>query len=107
MDFACGLRGLIYVPLNWRLSKEELTNILADATPSFLIYDEEMECPITLENMQSTQFQCKKTASPTIRPMDLNDPLLMIYTGGTTGKAMGVVLSYNSINWNAINTITS
>lgn len=105
--FACGLRGLIYVPLNWRLSPEELTGILADATPSFLIYDEEMQCPITFEKMQSTQFHSETTASPNIRLMDLNDPWLMIYTGGTTGKAKGVVLSYNSINWNAINTIIS
>ena len=105
--FACGLRGLIYVPLNWRLSTEELTDILEDATPSYLIYDEEMQCPILLKNMQSTKFQSEITAPPTIRSMDLDDSWLMIYTGGTTGKAKGVVLSYNSINWNAINTIIS
>lgn len=105
--FACGLRGLIYVPLNWRMSTEELNHILADATPSYLIYDEEMHCPITLEKMQSTRFHSETTSSPNIHPMDLNDPWLMIYTGGTTGKAKGVVLSFNSINWNAINTIIS
>jgi fatty-acyl-CoA synthase len=36
-----------------------------------------------------------------------HDPLAMIYTGGTTGKPKGVVLSHQSIQWNAINTILS
>lgn len=35
------------------------------------------------------------------------DPLAIIYTGGTTGKPKGVVLSHQSIQWNAINTILS
>lgn len=105
--FACGLRGLIYVPLNWRISTEELNYILTDATPSLLIYDQEIPCPISLDKMQPLQLNNEVTASPIITPMDLNDPWLMIYTGGTTGKAKGVVLSFNSINWNALNTIVS
>lgn len=105
--FACGLRGLIYVPLNWRISTEELNHILTDATPSLLIYDQEMPCPIALDKMQPLQLNNEATTTPAIIPMDLNDPWLIIYTGGTTGKAKGVVLSFNSINWNALNTIVS
>ncbi|MGE8035370.1 class I adenylate-forming enzyme family protein [Lysinibacillus sp. NPDC093692] len=104
--FACGLRGLIYVPLNWRLSAKELHDILTDATPSLLLYDEEMNCPVSLENMHSLRL-ASESATLSIREVDLNDPWLMIYTGGTTGKAKGVVLSFNSVNWNAINTIIS
>jgi len=104
--FACGLRGLIYVPLNWRMSAMELHDILADATPSLLLYDEEMNCPVSLENMHSLRL-ASEAATLSIRELDLNDPWLMIYTGGTTGKAKGVVLSFNSVNWNAINTIIS
>ncbi|OXS73251.1 long-chain fatty acid--CoA ligase [Lysinibacillus sp. KCTC 33748] len=104
--FACGLRGLIYVPLNWRLSAKELHDILTDATPSLLLYDEEMNCPVSLENMHSLRL-ASEAATLSIREVDLNDPWLMIYTGGTTGKAKGVVLSFNSVNWNAINTIIS
>ena len=39
--FACGLRGLIYVPLNYRLSEKELAFILKDCKPALLVYDEE------------------------------------------------------------------
>ncbi|MGN4125189.1 AMP-binding protein [Lysinibacillus sphaericus] len=105
--FACGLRGLIYVPLNWRLSLEELNHIMADATPSLLLYDEGISCPLTCENRQSIQQRIEPAASPSVTQMDMNAPWLMIYTGGTTGKAKGVVLSFDSVNWNAINTIIS
>lgn len=37
----------------------------------------------------------------------LTDPWLMIYTGGTTGKPKGVVLSHGSVFWNAANTVIS
>lgn len=104
--FACGLRGLIYVPLNWRMSTKELNDILTDATPSLLLYDEEMNCPLFLENMHPLRL-ANEVGALNIIEVDLNDPWFMIYTGGTTGKAKGVVLSFNSINWNAINTIIS
>lgn len=104
--FACGLRGLIYVPLNWRMSTKELNDILTDATPSLLLYDEEMNCPLFLENMHPLRL-ANEVGALNIKVVDLNDPWFMIYTGGTTGKAKGVVLSFNSINWNAINTIIS
>lgn len=32
-------------------------------------------------------------------------PWMMIYTGGTTGKPKGVVLSYEAVTTNAINTV--
>lgn len=106
--FACGLRGLIYVPLNWRLSKEELTQILEDATPAILLYEEDSHCPLVLEKMFSLYVsQHEKEIQPSRQDVDVNDPWLMIYTGGTTGQPKGVVLSFQSVNWNAMNTIIS
>ncbi len=85
--FACGLRGLIYVPLNWRLSMEELTQIVEDATPpAILLYDEASHCPLVLEKMFSLHVsQHEKEIQPSRQDVDVNDPWLMIYTGGTTG----------------------
>lgn len=105
--FACGLRGLIYVPLNWRLSAEELNEIVADATPSLLLYDQGIPCPLQLAMMYPIQQVLPSATIASSIELDLNEPWLMIYTGGTTGKAKGVVLSFNSVNWNAINTIIS
>lgn len=81
--FACGLRGLIYVPLNWRLSKEELAQILEDATPSILLFEEEDTCPIVLDKMFSLHsIQQQKKGSVNKQTMEVDDPWLMIYTGG-------------------------
>ena len=88
--FACGLRGLIYVPLNWRLSMEELTQIVEDATPAILLYDEASHCPLVLDKMFSLHVsQHEKEIQPSRQDVDVNDPWLMIYTGGTTGRPKG------------------
>ena len=36
--FACEMTGLMYVPLNWRLSRFELVTLLNDCTPSILLF---------------------------------------------------------------------
>ena len=41
VQFACGRLGAIFVPLNWRLANPELRAILADCTPTMLVYDPE------------------------------------------------------------------
>lgn len=110
--FACGIKGLIYVPLNWRLNEKELIHILEDCSPTILLTDHYLEQlgyridpnksrPLTMieHHCNDEQFnmeECKET-----------DPWLIIYTGGTTGKPKGVVLSFDAVNWNAINTIIS
>ncbi|MDZ7543807.1 AMP-binding protein, partial [Clostridium perfringens] len=38
---------------------------------------------------------------------DTDEPWLMIYTGGTTGKPKGVVLTDRSVYWNAVNTVAT
>src|SRR5699024_9538112 len=42
-----------------------------------------------------------------VTPINDRDAWLMIYTGGTTGKPKGVVLSHEAVNCNALNTIAS
>ena len=37
--FACGLKGYIYVPLNFRLTTKELTEIISNCEPALLITD--------------------------------------------------------------------
>ncbi len=112
--FACGLGGYIYVPLNFRLSVEELQNILQDSSPTVLFTDdkykdfgERIYPSKTIAINEIIEFQSEEQLSIDSIPWSNQDPWLIIYTGGTTGKPKGVVLSFDAVNWNAINTIIS
>ncbi|MEH7112197.1 long-chain fatty acid--CoA ligase [Neobacillus niacini] len=115
--FACGKIGAIFVPLNWRLSLHELNEILLDCTPILLgIHQQFQNMFASLEkNLPSfhvggsgyDEIVTHKEENNHTEVILEHDPLAMIYTGGTTGKPKGVVLSHQSIQWNAINTILS
>ena len=116
--FACGKIGAIFVPLNWRLSPHELRGILADCTPVLIGIHQNFETlgpQLTSDGLTSFlvgEASYEKLVSSRIHtvpkePISETDPLAMIYTGGTTGKPKGVVLSHQSIVWNAVNTVIS
>ncbi|WP_286181031.1 long-chain fatty acid--CoA ligase [Bacillus sp. ISL-37] len=115
--FACGKIGAIFVPLNWRLSIDELAFIIKDCEPSILAFHSSFTKEVTMiwteENrciqINGTRFSRLIEQFAGQREMDLDeeDPLAMIYTGGTTGKPKGAVLSHRAIIWNSISTITS
>ncbi|WP_238985071.1 acyl-CoA synthetase [Bacillus kwashiorkori] len=118
--FACGSIGAIFVPLNYRLSEYELTYILQDCSPIVLLYNEkfqQMAKRLPVKNkvqLTDANWSCDnetvkrcKTNLTDDNPMMKNEPWLIIYTGGTTGRPKGVVLTYQAIFWNAINTIIS
>lgn len=114
--FACGKIGAIFVPLNWRLSMHEINEILADCTPVLIGIHRQFEAIHQQLNNLSTFFIGEASYEELVMfPIENlpheeiaeTDPLAMIYTGGTTGKPKGVVLSHQSILWNALNTIVS
>lgn len=124
--FACGQLGAIFVPLNWRLAANELNYILNDCKPSLLAVHPDFISVASIEitnegisvleidgseylqllNKEPEQDEAISShlANQDFRP---KDPLAIIYTGGTTGRPKGVVLSHMSIFWNAANTIIS
>nr|WP_263325164.1 long-chain fatty acid--CoA ligase [Neobacillus sp. Marseille-Q6967] len=111
--FACTKIGAIFVPLNWRLSIPELQEIIEDCSPVLIgIHPQFQDKFALLQSEESRTFVVGDTCrgKEAILPgenLSEHDPLVIIYTGGTTGKPKGVVLSHQSIQWNAINTILS
>lgn len=116
--FACAKIGAILVPLNWRLSVHELNEILVDCSPQLLgIHQKFVNMFTSLVTTIPKSFfvggpsYVELVSHPEdfkqIEGITEQDPLTMIYTGGTTGKPKGVVLSHQSVQWNAINTILS
>lgn len=112
---ACGKIGAIFVPLNWRLSPSEIEYILKDCSPKLVGYESSFQEKINHQvffryrTFLVSQDQIEVNEKVRFQPDSIyeKDPLTIIYTGGTTGKPKGVVLSHQSILWNAINTIVS
>jgi fatty-acyl-CoA synthase len=113
--FACAKLGAIFVPINWRLAADEIDYILQDCTPKVMGYHSSfLEKMNELVHLQSISFKVddevyldQASGLPIEAELTEQDPLAIIYTGGTTGKPKGVVLSHQSIIWNGLNTILS
>lgn len=113
--FACAKIGAIFVPVNWRLAVQEIEYIFQDCMPKLIGYHSSLiEKMNTLQNIQSIGFKIddgvyldRSITHPVEEEIIEQDSLAIIYTGGTTGKPKGVVLSHQSIFWNSVNTIMS
>jgi fatty-acyl-CoA synthase len=109
--FACGKLGAIYVPYNWRLTVAELKPLLADAEPTVFCYGPQYAATAAeLNPAQSVALLgLDLSAFPDTAPdpveVSLEDPWMILYTGGTTGRSKGAILSHRQITWNALNTI--
>jgi fatty-acyl-CoA synthase len=112
--FACGLLGVILVPLNWRLSPPELARLIDDTEPALMAVGDEFldlahaaapRVPAVEEaEVREMARRDPVSGSPDVR---MDDPWMILYTGGTTGVPKGAVLTHGSITWNAVNTLLS
>ena len=111
--FACGKLGAIYTPYNWRLTAAEMRPMVEDADPKLLCYGPhfdgvaaEMEVgrAIAMADFDSLLEAFPQTAPPPVS-IDLEDPWMILYTGGTTGRSKGAIISHRQVTWNAWNTI--
>jgi fatty-acyl-CoA synthase len=120
--FACGKLGAMLAPLNWRLAPRELDEVLADADPKVLFYDD--ACATTAAALGPGAAQkaalCRASAggldararlwapssdAPAGDPaVGLEDPLLLCYTSGTTGRPKGALLSHRQLLFNSLST---
>lgn len=109
--FACGKLGAIYVPYNWRLTRAELSPLIADAEPKLLFYGPQFESMIVELAMPGSvgllelDLSSYPEEQPPAAEVKLEDPWMILYTGGTTGRSRGAVLSHRQVTWNAWNTI--
>ncbi len=119
--FAANTLGAIFVPLNFRLTAEELTFIINDAGVHTLICDdplqptvEQARANLDCQNYYSSESESDNwlhlnTARASAAPMtdvasvDEHDICLIMYTSGTTGLPKGAMLTHGNILWNNIN----
>jgi fatty-acyl-CoA synthase len=120
--FAAARCGLILVPLNWRLAPPEHAFILRDAGVKALFAQRELaaalgpetlpeDCRLVLADGGSgdqapSLYDLIAAAGPApAHDGGPDDPLLIVYTSGTTGRPKGAVLSQRALDCNAANAV--
>ena len=121
--FAAQALGAIFVPLNFRLTAQELTFIINDAGVHTMIVDDALR--EVLEPAQPDlccqQYFCSESETEGWRHLDTerdsaepleaamsvdrHDVAMIMYTSGTTGLPKGAMLTHNNILWNNINSM--
>ncbi|MFJ7219051.1 long-chain fatty acid--CoA ligase [Amycolatopsis sp. NPDC098790] len=119
--FATARLGALFVPLNYRLSPAEIRYMLEDSGASVLVHSPDTDAlvdgplPETLRHVVATdpatcpaggldyEAELAAAGDPPIAGIQLDDPCLLLYTSGTTGRPKAAVLTHGNLTWNTVN----
>jgi acyl-CoA synthetase (AMP-forming)/AMP-acid ligase II len=119
--YACARCGMVAQPLNWRLGTEELVRILRDGEPSVVVLSDEYaglreELQAAVDASYWYSFGANSDGSydalvaragdqepATSDDIGGDDPVLILYTGGTTGESKGALHTHHSLYMGMLN----
>jgi len=110
--FACAKAGAILVPLNWRMPPAELDPLIADCSPTLLVFGAEDEAAVRAlaaappaigldEDYEALLAGAAPTPARSHWPGD--GIWYLLYTSGTTGRPKGVIYTYRMALANYVN----
>ncbi len=128
-QYACVKLGALMLPLNWRLAEQELRFILQDSGAVGILYDADFagRIPPLMGAPLVHRLRIDTDSQPAIADDALayeaaiaaaenravmspqtthDDPVIIMYTAGTTGHPKGVLITHGMMLWNAVNITT-
>jgi fatty-acyl-CoA synthase len=108
LAFAASHIGAVFLPINYRLSGDEIGYIVGNSGARILVADEEFAAiaaggtPVVLldEAAQSGASRLAPDIAPApMSPRAPSDLMRLMYTSGTTDRPKGVTLTYENIYW--------
>ncbi|MFC8393633.1 long-chain fatty acid--CoA ligase [Streptomyces sp. NPDC057238] len=120
--FAAGALGAVFVPLNTRLTSSELAFNLSDSGSTVLInapeHDDTAAVTAALAGVKHRvaiagntgalsyeDLLTRAVSKPLDERVSPDDPCIIMYTSGTTGRPKGTVLTHANVTWNSINVL--
>lgn len=117
--------GAVLVPLNYRLAPPELEYILNDSGVKLLVFSNELSYLYESfrENVGVERYVCiggesvepiedyerllarGSDSEPQLAPTGIDDPLIVMYTSGTTGRPKGAILTHGNALFASLNAI--
>jgi fatty-acyl-CoA synthase len=125
--YACGQLGAIWVPVNARLTAAEAEYVLGHSGAVVVVHGRDhgeladalharlpgvrawvAAEPATAGGSASLPYEDLLAAAdpaPRDEPVTLDDPCLIMYTSGTTGRPKGAVLTHGNMTWACMNQV--
>lgn len=113
--FAAARLGAMLVPLNWRLAAPELRYVMLDCRPKLLVVQpgfaghadtirhDPSACAVHVSDPAAGGLATAAGPTAVADSGGDADPLLIVYTSGTTGRPKGAVLTQAAVAANAAN----